>query len=86
MPAFVYILKDDNGRYYVGSTTNLPRRMSQHRTKHTSTTARMKNPKLCFSEQFDSLTKARRIESKIKLLKRKDYIEKIILDGYIKLT
>jgi predicted GIY-YIG superfamily endonuclease len=46
----------------------------------------LKNPKLCFSEQFDSLTKARRIESKIKLLKRKDYIEKIILDGYIKLT
>ena len=46
----------------------------------------MKNPELVFKQEFDSLETARKIERKIKNLKRKDYIEKIINDGYIKIT
>jgi len=41
---------------------------------------------LAFSQEYPTLTEARTIEKKIKKLKRKDYIEKIIKDGYIKIT
>ena len=45
----------------------------------------MKNIELALSQQYASLKQARKIEYKLKKLKRKDYIEKIIKDGYIKM-
>ena len=45
----------------------------------------MKEPILVFSQEYKELRQARKIERKIKELKRKDYIEKIIDDGYIKM-
>ena len=85
MSGFLYILKDDAGKLYVGSTDNIDRRMYQHRHKHTQTTARMDGPKLMLVQRYDSLKEARKIERKIKNLKRKDYVEKMIKDGYIKM-
>ncbi len=41
--------------------------------------------KLVLSQQYDSLVMARKIERKIKFLKRKDYIEKMVKDGCIKM-
>ena len=84
MTGFVYILRDNN-KLYIGSTDNLKRRLRQHEIGHTQTTKNMNNPVLVFSQNFDSLKEARKIEAKIKKLKRKDYIEKIIKDGYIKM-
>ena len=46
----------------------------------------MKNPKLVFKQEFCSLDIARNVERKIKKLKRKDYIEKIISEGYVRMT
>jgi len=40
---------------------------------------------LVFSQMFDTLEEARKIELRLKKLKRKDYIEKIVKDGYIKI-
>jgi hypothetical protein len=40
---------------------------------------------LAFSQEYQTLREARKIERKLKRLKRKDYIEKIIKDGYIKI-
>ena len=45
----------------------------------------MINPKLVLFQEYYSIKIARKIEKKIKSLKRKDYIEKMINDGYIKL-
>lgn len=81
----VYILQDEKGKYYIGSTDNLPRRISQHELGQTPTTHRMKNPVLVFSQEFLTLQIARKVELKLKKLKRKDYINKIISDGFIKL-
>lgn len=83
--AFVYILKDDKNKFYIGSTINIERRMKQHDVNHTQTTARMKNPKLVLKQEYGSLDIARNIERKIKNLKRKDYIERMVMDGYIKI-
>jgi putative endonuclease len=85
MNAFVYILKDDNNKFYIGSTNDLGRRMRQHRLGHTQTTNRMRNPVLVLSQKYKNLKTAREIEQRIKGLKRKDYIEKMILDGCIKI-
>jgi hypothetical protein len=45
----------------------------------------MDNPELVLIQPYESLEMARRIEKKIKYLKRKDYIEKMVSSGYIKL-
>ena len=85
MNAFVYILKDENGKFYIGSTNDLQRRMKQHYSGHTQTTDRMKNFVLVLSQRYNSLNEARRIELRIKKFKRKDYIEKMITEGCIKM-
>lgn len=86
MKYYVYILKNEAGKFYVGSTNNLERRIKQHLYGHSQTTKAMRNPKLVLAQEYSSLQTARKIERKIKKLKRKDYIEKMIKNGYIKMT
>jgi predicted GIY-YIG superfamily endonuclease len=86
MKAYVYILKDENGRLYVGSTPDLEKRLKQHAAGHTLTTRNMNNPKLVLKQEVSSLLVARGMENKLKRMKRKDYIEKIVADGYIKVV
>lgn len=81
---FVYILRDEKEKFYIGSTTNISRRLKQHSQNHTATTRRMKNPSLVLKQEYPTLEIARKIERKLKQLKRKDYIEKIVKEGYIK--
>lgn len=69
----------------IGSTNNLARRLIQHVHGHTWTTQRRINPKLVLSQEYPTLLEARQVELRIKRLKRKDYVEKMIADGYIKL-
>ncbi|MBI5138897.1 MAG: GIY-YIG nuclease family protein [Candidatus Vogelbacteria bacterium] len=83
--AFLYILKDEKDRYYIGSTVDISKRLIAHKSGYTQTTRNMLNPELVFSQEIPSLKLARSIEYKIKKWKRKDFIEKIIKDGYIKL-
>ena len=85
MSGYIYILQDDNKKFYIGSTDNLQKRLHQHALGHTQTTRNMKNPKIAFSQKFESLQLARKIELRLKRLKRRDYIEKIVKDGYIKM-
>ena len=84
--AWVYILKIKSGRFYVGSTSDLSRRLAQHVSGHTPTTKRLPIEGLVLKQEYKTLKDARAIEAKIKKLKRKDYIEKMVKDGYIKLT
>jgi putative endonuclease len=84
MEAQVYILQGSSGRYYVGSTTDVARRMSQHARGQTHTTKRIGDTfELVFTQKFDSIDQARKVERKIKSWKRKDFIQKIIKDGKI---
>ena len=85
MKGYVYILQDERGRFYVGSTVDVLRRIRQHAQSHTQTTSNMLNPTLKLVQEYSSLELARKIERKLKDMKRKDYIEKMIKDGYIKL-
>jgi len=57
----------------------------QHQAHHTQTTDRMGNIHLVFSQEYNTLEEAKFIERRLKKLKRKDYLQKIIDDGYIKI-
>jgi putative endonuclease len=76
---FLYILQSDSsGRFYVGSTDDLDRRVSEHqRGKNLATRGR--GPwKLVHYEKFDTLSEARRRESEIKRWKSAKLIQALI--------
>ena len=84
--AYIYILQSlRDGRYYVGSTSNLEQRLRHHLSGATPSTKRFGAVKMVLSQEYQSLAEARLIEKKLKKFKRKDFIEKIIRDGYIKI-
>ncbi|HEY4480231.1 MAG TPA: GIY-YIG nuclease family protein [Candidatus Paceibacterota bacterium] len=62
MKYWVYVLRDDKGKFYKGMTNNLERRLKEHKNKHTITTARMGNISLAYQEEFDSFNEARKRE------------------------
>jgi putative endonuclease len=78
MKYFVYVLQNKEGRYYVGSTKDIVRRLSEHK-RGQSTYTRDKGPwRLVYKEEYDSSTIAKRRESEIKKKKRKTYIDWLI--------
>ena len=83
--AFVYILKFTTGKFYVGSTVDLNRRLKHHMGGYTPSTKRLGHGQLVLAQEYSTLTDARSVEYKLKKLKRRDYIAKIVQDGYIKI-
>jgi len=79
MNGFVYILESQkNKTYYIGSTNNLERRLNEHNSGKVKYTKNLRPWKLKFFKKYDSLTEARKVEYKLKKLKRRDIVEKII--------
>jgi len=85
MLGFVYILEDDLHKYYIGSCTDLAARYKKHVSNSVHTSKRMKNPRIVFSQEYSTIQEAQSIERRLKKLKRKDYIRKIVEDGFIKI-
>jgi len=84
--AHVYILESiRNGKYYIGSTTDIKRRLKQHQQNQTSTTSRYGGIELVFSQEYPTLKEVRIIERRLKKLKRRDYIKKMIEEGNIRM-
>ncbi len=84
--ALVYILKTQSGKYYIGSTINLEKRLIHHGHGHTPSTKRLGKIKLVFSKEYPTLSDARDIERRLKKLKRRDYIEDIVRTGKIRMV
>ena len=64
---FVYILQSRDGKYYVGYTTDLDRRMKEHRTGKGSKFVRgFGFKKLLYHEKYRSRSKAMKREAEIK--------------------
>jgi len=83
--AYVYILKGSTDKYYIGSTLDVERRLRQHMSGQTHSTKRMGHLDLIFTQKYSSLDEAQSVERKLKKLKRRDYIEKIVKEGFIKI-
>jgi putative endonuclease len=68
--SWVYILHGASGRYYIGSTTDLQRRIAEHLRGHTHTTKRLGGGlELAASLELATLGQARALERKLKLKK-----------------
>jgi len=84
--ACVYILKSlKNGRYYIGSTNDIRQRFLTHQSGGVKATRYMRPFEIALQQEFSDLSTARKIEQKLKKLKRKDYLDKIVKDGRIRL-
>ncbi len=78
MPWFIYILFCDQKIYYVGSTNNVERRLTEHQTKQSNFTHKFSDIKLVYHEKLDSKEKALLREKQIKgwsLAKKKALID-----------
>lgn len=81
MKGYVYILESiKNGSYYIGSTADLSKRFSEHNEGRVKSTRYKRPYKLVFSYQFTGIRLAKKVETKLKSWKRKDFIEKVIRD------
>lgn len=85
--AYVYILKSlKDGDYYIGSTVDFQRRLRKHQAGEVKST-RCRLPMItALVQKYKTYKEAKRIELRIKKLKRKDYINKMIKDGHIKMV
>ncbi len=83
---YLYILESIlNGKYYIGSTTNLLRRIYDHNTGNTPSTKSGRPWKLVFSLQIGSLSKARTLELKLEKHKSRKILEQIVKDQEIRM-
>ncbi len=65
--AWVYMLRGSSGRFYIGSTTDLVRRLEQHRHGHTYSTRRLGHPlELAESLELATLDATRALERELK--------------------
>ncbi len=74
--AFVYILQSETtGRFYIGSTDDLERRLAEHLRGHSPATRGHGPWKLVYKEQFDTIVEGRRREYEIKRWKSAKLIQ-----------
>jgi len=86
MKVFVYILKSQkNVQFYVGSTTNVVSRVERHNAGLVESTGNFRPYIIELIQGYCTIRQAKQIEYRIKKLKRKDYIEKMILEKRIRM-
>ena len=79
MPAHVYVLRSVSpGAFYVGSTSDLSRRLAEHRRRHSPHTRGRGPWELVYQEEFADLSVARRREQEIKSWKSHRAIEELM--------
>jgi putative endonuclease len=83
---FTYILQPEStGRYYIGSTDNVERRVAQHNDpsyKGSKTTERFKGPwKLVYADSFQTRAEAMSREREIKSWKSRQAIHNLIISS-----
>ncbi len=84
---FVYILQSESsGMYYIGCSSNVSKRLSEHNSGNVLATKSKGLWVLVFKQKFHNMTTARKIESKLKHFKNRNIVENIIKDGKIKMT
>ncbi|MFH1375207.1 MAG: GIY-YIG nuclease family protein [Patescibacteria group bacterium] len=78
---YVYILKSQEGKYYVGQTNNLELRLKEHNEGKKGFTKKYTGWKLVHTETFQARSEALKRERKIKSLKFGETFRKVF-DSY----
>ena len=74
----VYVLRDSIGKLYKGMTSNLRRRLSQHRSGQTLSTRRFKNLDVIYTEEYDGFEEARKREIYFKTAAGRRFLKNIL--------
>ncbi|MFA6169209.1 MAG: GIY-YIG nuclease family protein [Candidatus Margulisiibacteriota bacterium] len=79
---YVYILRSlKNNRYYIGYTTNLLNRLTEHNTGETKGNRYFRPFELVYQEEYKTLTEARDRESFLKEQKSRKFLESLFIIG-----
>lgn len=74
----VYVLQDDEGKLYKGMTSNVERRLAEHRAGKVRTTSRMANINVVYTETCSSRKAARIREKYLKSAAGRRFLEKVL--------
>jgi putative endonuclease len=76
---YVYILQSvSEGKYYIGSTKDIPQRVARHNARMVPSTKRYCPWRLIYSEALNTLSEARSREREIKSWKSPAYMVKTL--------
>ena len=82
---FVYILQSDNNRHYIGYTSNLKQRISQHNRKHKGFTGTKEKWEILMSYELADKKSAMELEKYLKSLKNSEkainYLKKYMVQS-----
>lgn len=86
--AEVYILESIKySKFYIGSTRREANsRLIEHNSGLVSSTKSIRPLRIALIQKYKTYTEARKVEMRLKKLKRKDYLEKIIKEGHISIS
>lgn len=80
MKGFLYILQSEqSNRYYIGSTVDWKRRLSEHNEGKSTYTKITKPWKLVYLHEYSTMTAARQDEYRLKSMKSRNIIEELIV-------
>ena len=83
---FVYILQSEKThKYYIGSTNDLKRRLTEHNSGQTQSLLHQRPLLIVFQKGYERIEDARSVEQKLKKFKSRSIIQKILSDKDIKL-
>ena len=77
-PYWVYVIKCDEDRYYIGLSEDTVVRLDEHNKGLSKWTSRYKNWQIVYTKRFDNLTDARKWENYFKRQKGGNGFKKII--------
>jgi len=81
MPHFVYILQSEiDSTFYIGSTADLQKRLSDHNAGLSRYTAAKRPWKIAYSEAFETKREALKREIFLKKMKNREFYQRLI-DG-----
>jgi len=78
MFGYVYVLKMNNGKYYVWSTKDIENRVIEHQKWESKSTRNNLPIKLLYHKEYPSLVEAIQMETKLKKWKSRKMIEKFM--------
>jgi putative endonuclease len=77
----LYILSNPDGRYYIGYTGDIDKRLKKHNKGDTKSTKNRGKWKVAYTEKFETKTEAVRREKYIKRQKSREFIKSLIHRG-----
>jgi putative endonuclease len=72
---YVYILENDRGGYYIGSTKDIEIRVRRHNQSSVRSTKNKGPFRLIYKEGFNNITEARKYENQLKSYKNLNYLK-----------